>query len=269
MIQAARAGVLDVPGAALYYKMLGTGPLLLLLQGGAGDADASDGMAERLADAFTVVTYDRRGMARSPLTAPETRLRMETESSDVVRLIDALAGEPAFVFGSSAGALIGLDTVARHPDRVALLVAHEPPAPYLLRERVNVGTPATLEEFAVRLGVNPGDREHQAAAVRPTPEAGLNAVRFLRHEQGMIRRYRLDVGALRRVADQVVVAFGRDGRDHWPARSAFALAALLPVQLVEFPGDHAGYAHQPKEFAVRLRDVLTADRSVSAATDPH
>jgi pimeloyl-ACP methyl ester carboxylesterase len=38
------------------------------------------------------------------------------------------------VFGSSIGALIGLDLIARHPEQVRLLVAHEPPAWELLPE---------------------------------------------------------------------------------------------------------------------------------------
>jgi len=59
--------VLAVPGACLYYQVRGSGPLLLLLQGGGGDADASERMAGPLLGHFTVVTYDRRGLSRSRL----------------------------------------------------------------------------------------------------------------------------------------------------------------------------------------------------------
>jgi hypothetical protein len=38
-------GYLDVPGAKLYYKLQGSGPVLFTLQGGPGDADGSDGLA--------------------------------------------------------------------------------------------------------------------------------------------------------------------------------------------------------------------------------
>ncbi len=38
------------------------------------------------------------------------------------------------MFGSSAGALIGLELVARHPELVRTLVAHEPPAHYLVSD---------------------------------------------------------------------------------------------------------------------------------------
>jgi hypothetical protein len=43
-----RTANLAVPGATLYYKAQGHGPLLLILQGGDGNADASDALAAGL-----------------------------------------------------------------------------------------------------------------------------------------------------------------------------------------------------------------------------
>jgi pimeloyl-ACP methyl ester carboxylesterase len=53
-------------------------------------------------------------------------------ADDAQRLIVESTNQPALVFGSSVGALIGLELVARHPEKVRLLVAHEPPAWELL-----------------------------------------------------------------------------------------------------------------------------------------
>jgi pimeloyl-ACP methyl ester carboxylesterase len=39
--------------------------MLLILQGGAGNADGSEALADELSRDFTVVTYDRRGLSRS------------------------------------------------------------------------------------------------------------------------------------------------------------------------------------------------------------
>ena len=64
---------LKVPGATLYYKVRGAGPLLLLICGGIYDAAGYAGLADRLADRYTVVTYDRRGNSRSPLDGPPER----------------------------------------------------------------------------------------------------------------------------------------------------------------------------------------------------
>ena len=54
-------------------------------------------------------------------------------AGDALALIDAVAGsEPAYVFGSSSGAITGLELIIRHPDRVRMLVAHEPPCTEVL-----------------------------------------------------------------------------------------------------------------------------------------
>src|SRR5437879_3223234 len=58
---------LDVPGARLYFETRGSGPLMLLIPGANGDANAFPPFANLLANEFTVVTYDRRGYTRSML----------------------------------------------------------------------------------------------------------------------------------------------------------------------------------------------------------
>ena len=58
-----REGRVEAIGAAIHYKVSGRGPVLLVLPGGDGDADASDRLAADLTG-FTVVTYDRRGTLR-------------------------------------------------------------------------------------------------------------------------------------------------------------------------------------------------------------
>src|SRR5581483_11438486 len=129
-----RTGRLAVPGATLHYKVQGHGPLLLILQGGDGDADASNLLAAGLTDHFTVCTYDRRGLSRSPIDDPSARVEPTTHSDDAALLLAAVTDQPAFVFGTSLGALLGLDLLSRHPDQVRLLVAHEPPVTELLAE---------------------------------------------------------------------------------------------------------------------------------------
>src|SRR5271165_6213055 len=118
-----REGLIEVPGAKLFYRARGSGPVLLTLQGGGGDADGSDGLAAALADRYTVVAYDRRGLSRSSIDAGGEPVGIATHSEDASRLLAGLTDEPAYVFGSSLGALIGLELVAAHPAQVRLLVA--------------------------------------------------------------------------------------------------------------------------------------------------
>ncbi len=74
-------------------------------------------MAERLAANFTVVTYARRGFARSPVDGPvDDANRIATDTEDAAALITGHGGGPACVFGSSSGAIVTLNLVTRHPD---------------------------------------------------------------------------------------------------------------------------------------------------------
>jgi pimeloyl-ACP methyl ester carboxylesterase len=123
---------LPVAGATIFYPVRGMGPLLLILPGGHGDADAADDLCEQLVDRVTVVTYDRRGQSRSPVDVGAGLPKIATHSEDAHRLLAALTTEPALVFGTTFGGLIGLDLVAQHPEQVRLLVAHEPPTWELL-----------------------------------------------------------------------------------------------------------------------------------------
>ena len=122
-------GTVAVPGATLWYKTWGSGPVVLMLQGGSADADGGDTIAPFLADHFKLIAYDRRGLARSSIDNPEAPLQLQTHGEDVHHLLAALSSGPALLFGSSIGALVGLDVVTRHPEQVHTLVAHEPPLP--------------------------------------------------------------------------------------------------------------------------------------------
>src|SRR5271169_2433360 len=129
-----KSASLRVPGANLHWTVRGTGPVLLMIPGGAQGAEASDEIANDLGADYTVVTYDRRGLSRSTLDDPSAAVSITTHSDDAHRLLAAVTDEPAFVFGSSIGALIALDLLAAYPDQVRILVAHEPPASELLPE---------------------------------------------------------------------------------------------------------------------------------------
>src|SRR5215468_3447127 len=133
-MNAAKDNSLRVDGATLFYRVRGSGPMLLILPGGDGDADTADALRHELIARYMVITYDRRGMSRSKIDASGQSLTLATHSDDAHRLLAAVTDESVFVFGSSIGALIGLDLVARHPDQVRVLVAHEPPAFELLQD---------------------------------------------------------------------------------------------------------------------------------------
>ena len=270
-----RIGTLRVSGASLYYEVRGKGPVLLLISAGSADAASFNGIATQLAEYYTVVSYDRRGYSRSPLDDPEEEQRIETHSDDAHRLLAILSTEPAYVFGSSGGARIGLDLAIQHPEQVRMLVAHEPPAMELLPESErpsmelppNAGRPRipldNPQKFREILGVSYDDREPDAELPYESPEAkarlAVNRAFLVTHEAPMYPRYKLDITALSATPTRIVIAAGQASRGHFPYRVATLLAERLGTSVVEFPSHHAGYVNHPRAFAEQLRHVLNED----------
>jgi pimeloyl-ACP methyl ester carboxylesterase len=111
-------------GTTIAYDQVGAGPPVVLVDGamcyrGAGPMDA---LAERLAEHFTVLTYDRRGRGESTDTAPYA---VEREVEDLRALIDA-AGGVANVYAISSGAALALATAATGAG-IPGLALYEPP----------------------------------------------------------------------------------------------------------------------------------------------
>ena len=121
------ARTVAVPGAELYFEFRGTGPALLCISGGPDDADSFTDLAERLADRYTVVTYDQRGHSRSSLHGEPEDIPVALHAEDAAAILAAIGKGAAFVYGKGRGGTIGLELVARHPRRVRTLVAHEAP----------------------------------------------------------------------------------------------------------------------------------------------
>jgi len=273
-------GTLRVSGATLCYKVRGQGQPLLILQGGAGDADAPDALANALASEFTVVTYDRRGLSRSPMDNAKQPLSVEQHTEDAHALLDSLSTMPAFIFGTSLGALIGLELVARWPKRVQTLIAHEPAAIALLpsdeqarfaelrkvvgKIALREGARPALRRFLTAMGVNRDDREED---VEPPPSARENSRKtgfLLTSESRAIYGFMPDLAALRKVPHKIVPGFGKSSIDCFPSRCALSLAAQLGREPTEFPGGHTGHVLRPQAFSKTLRSVLLANPSPSS-----
>jgi pimeloyl-ACP methyl ester carboxylesterase len=84
-------------------------------------------LGRRLSDRSTVVSYDQRGHSRSALDGEPEDIPVAVHAEDAAAILAAVSEEPAYVYGNSGGGTIGLELVARHPDLVRTLVAHEAP----------------------------------------------------------------------------------------------------------------------------------------------
>jgi pimeloyl-ACP methyl ester carboxylesterase len=270
-----RTGSLPAPGAVLHYKVRGEGPWLLMLQGGDGDADGTDPLATQLIDGYTVLSYDRRGLSRSPIDDASARVDLSVHADDAARLISEIAAGPVLMFGSSLGALLGLELVSRRPRAVRLLVAHEPPATELLpaveRDQAvqaqteveevyrREGIGAAMRQFMTIAGIDFADREPEVEIPRPNPDRIANLEFFLTHDAPAARRYQLNLPALRAATDRIIPAAGQNSTT-FPQRCARALAAELGRPLAELPGGHSGFVFRPRAFAAQLRTLLAIAR---------
>ena len=111
-------------GTKIAYEVSGAGPALVLVDGALCQRSLgpSRGLAEQLADDFTVHAYDRRGRGESG--AGSSPYAIDREVEDLVAVIDA-AGGHAHVFGSSSGAVLALEAARRAApiDRIAVYEA--------------------------------------------------------------------------------------------------------------------------------------------------
>jgi pimeloyl-ACP methyl ester carboxylesterase len=278
---------LDVPGAVLHYDIRSNEtsalPVLLLI-GSPMDAAGFGTLAGHFTDR-TVVTYDPRGAARSHRTDDASPSTPDEHADDLHRLIAALDSGPVDVFASSGGAVNAMVLVARHPEQVRTLVAHEPPAAQVLPDREQAlaacedihqtyersGMGPAMAKFIALVGHKgpvPADFADQPAPNPadfglPTDDDGSRNDVLLGQNIVSCTHYQHDFAALRAASTRVVVAAGSASAGEMACRAAVAVAERLGTTAWSFPGDHGGFlggeygmTGDPDAFAATLRQVL-------------
>ncbi len=262
-----------VPGATLYVEVRGSGAVLLCITGGPTDAGMFADLGGRLADRYTLVSYDQRGHSRSPLDGEPEDIPVALHADDAAAILAAVGDEPAYVYGNSGGATIGLDLVSRG-ELVRTLVAHEPPLFELLPDvdrwrsafaeisetYRTQGVFAALGNFGAL--VEEGGPKHSEEAP-PTPESqemmqrmAGNVELFVAHELQKIGAYAPDLDALRSASTRIVSAAGETSGEQGARRAAIALADRLGSPVTYLPGGHGGWGSDRQEFADKLHEVL-------------
>ena len=76
------------------------------------DAGFYSVLVRQLADTYTVVAYDPRGMSRSRLDGPPSDQLVPVHADDARRVLDAVGAGPAHILGDSVSGLVGLELAA-------------------------------------------------------------------------------------------------------------------------------------------------------------
>ena len=145
-------------GTQIAFDRRGQGPAVILVDGALcyRSFGPMPGLAELLAPHFTVYNYDRRGRGESG-DAQAYSVRREIE--DIEALIDEAGGE-AFVFGTSSGGALALESAIQLGSKIMKLAMYEPP--YNSSEEVRAAWKEYRQDLARLLAA---DRRGDAAAL--------------------------------------------------------------------------------------------------------
>jgi pimeloyl-ACP methyl ester carboxylesterase len=279
--------MLDVPAAQLTYDVRrnesSSHPALMFIGTPMG-AGGFDTLASYFPDR-TLITYDPRGSERSTRTDGKIENTVEEHADDVHRVIAAAGGGPVDLFASSGGAVNALALVARHPEDVRVLVAHEPADFAVLPDSKEAlaavrhmrdiymekgfgAAMATFITFTSHKGPIPAE-----FATMPAPDPamfGMPAEDNGRRDDPLFARntvavshFEPDFDALRDASTRIVMAVGEASADQMTDRATRAIAERLGSEVVVFPGGHGGFNRSewdptadPDAFAAKLREIL-------------
>jgi pimeloyl-ACP methyl ester carboxylesterase len=278
----------SVDGAVLTYdvrpgqKEDGHAPLLMVgsPMSAAGFLTLSSHFTDR-----TVITYDPRGVDRSTRDDDSAECHPHEHAADLRGVIEAAGLGAVDVFASSGGAVNALALVARHPELVRTLVAHEPPTVQALPDReFALEVCADIYDTYQRDGFGPAMAKFIATAQRkgpfpanwadepvpspgafglPTEDDGTRNDPLLGQNMRHCTSFQPDYPALRAAATRVVIAAGRESEGEMTARAAASVAERLGTEPVVFPSHHGGFLGgefgqqgAPEDFAKTLHQVL-------------
>ena len=212
-------------------------------------------------------------------------------------MLDAVLpeGDSAYVLGTSAGAIAALDLLARHPERLRHVVAHEPPCVGVLpdgarwqakfQEVCDTYRTAGVQAAGARLGaVLAGDEPEESAppghalSREETPlekrsreeksREGKSREEASREEEStdpmalfltrVLRQFTSYTPDLAALPARLTLAAGSDSRGQLPHRTARFIAERTQSPFAEFPGGHLGVMEHPAAFAERLTAALRA-----------
>lgn len=261
----------------LAYDVRGTAdsPLILLIHGGAEDADMLTPQQAALAQrGWQAVAYDRRGTGASTRAHwpggdwPGSGVDQHADdAADLLRALGATPAAPAIAIGFSSGGVVALVLATRHPELVSRVIAWEPAALGVLPggDELHASMIAPADQY---LAEHPGDWVGAFHVTLTTISGGqadlgslavkrmsVNAEAVVRDDGRLLTRRGFAAGEL--PADTVTVAYGA-GVNPIHRQIVDRLGAVVGVPTVEVPDadDHEIYLVRPQVLAAFLDDYL-------------
>jgi pimeloyl-ACP methyl ester carboxylesterase len=262
-------------GVQLHWEQRGeAGSHVVFVHGSWGDHHNWDLVVPAFARSFRVTTYDRRGHSQSERPAGQGRIEEDVE--DLAALIAANHLAPARVVGNSGGAIVALKFAAAHPELLAGIAVHEPPAfglipghPMMPVVAQRIGAVAELLKagdmeggaklFVETIAFGPGMWPQLAADMRRT--FVFNAPTFLDEiSEPMETALWIDLTRLAAYAGPMLITQGDQSAPFFPAIVDTIAAAVPSARRHTFHGSgHVPHLTAPEDYVEVVAAFLAAD----------
>jgi proline iminopeptidase len=145
-------GFLQINGASLFFKTMGSGEPIVVLHGGPGfDHRQFLPYIWKLAERHKVILFDQRGTGLSSAPIDSTSISIDSFIADIEGVRKAFGIEKMNLLGHSWGGILAMHYGTRHPDRLKTLIL--------------CSTAASFESFAEMRANYEADRLPEDAAL--------------------------------------------------------------------------------------------------------
>ncbi len=252
-------------GTILYGRESGSGPLLLLIHGSCTDCDFFKDTAEVLSRWFHVVTYDRRGHARSDWHDMGDALT--AHAKDASSLIRHFSGDkPAFVIGHSYGGAVAMKLAEQHPEMIRKLLLNEPVGDItrsISKKKLSdlgkmevMGAEGDLQGAFSMFMPYVGAKDPRA---RASTEEEINNIEsdsktFFQFDLPALLHFHPNYELLKKLP--VVMSVNEQNKDGSVYKESLDLAKLIGAPIVYYPSSHNCGFNLPTEFAYLAAGTL-------------
>lgn len=113
--------IIEHQGAQLSYQVQGQGVPVVFIQGVGVCGSGWKPQIDTLANHYSCLSFDNRGIGASQLSSTNSKLTIEQMAQDTLALMNAQGWESAHIVGHSMGGVIALELALSNPKRVKSL----------------------------------------------------------------------------------------------------------------------------------------------------